>query len=89
VPVSPQAFPLDDSIYASYMGTYEGYGCKASVERSGQDYYFVWNDVEVTPFYPISETRFHHTKHDSEYEFKRNAQGELSFLGMHKKQDKS
>jgi CubicO group peptidase (beta-lactamase class C family) len=84
VPISPQAFPLDDSIYADYMGTYEGFGCKASVERSGQDYYFVWNDVEVTPFYPISETRFHHTKHDSQYEFKRNAQGELSFLGMQK-----
>lgn len=84
VPTFPRAFHLEDSIYATYMGTYEGYGCKISVERSGKDYYFVWNDVEFTPFYPISETKFHHSKHDREYEFKLDERGEITFLGMTK-----
>lgn len=84
VPAHPQAFPLEDSVYATYMGTYEGYGCKASVERSGEDYYFVWNDDTVTPFYPVSETKFHHTWQDWECHFKVDDQGEVSFLGMPK-----
>lgn len=84
VPIHPQTFSLKDSIYATYMGTYEGYGCKASVEHQGEDYYYVWNDETVTPFYPVSETKFHHTWQDWECDFKVNNQGEVSFLGMNK-----
>lgn len=85
IPSLPQPISLDDSVYANYMGTYEGYGCKVSVERNDLGYYFVWNDEEYVPFYPVSETKFHHTKQDSAYEFITNDQGEVSFLGMKKK----
>ncbi|WP_233699015.1 hypothetical protein [Paenibacillus profundus] len=64
VPPRPQSYTLDERIYSNYMGTYEGYGCKATVARNEDQLFFVWNDEAVIPFYPISETTLHHTWHD-------------------------
>jgi len=84
IPTSPQAYPLEESIYAHYMGTYEGFGCKAIVDRKGDQLFFVWNDTTIIPFYPISETKFHHTWHDWECNFVTGTNNEVSFLGMKK-----
>ncbi|GGE58820.1 serine hydrolase domain-containing protein [Priestia taiwanensis] len=80
----PAAYPLDDDIYAKYIGTYEGFGCQAVVERNGDQLYFIWNAEEAIPYYPISETKFHHTWYDWECEFKYDKDGNISFLGMKK-----
>ncbi|TDL49233.1 serine hydrolase [Paenibacillus dendritiformis] len=84
VPPRPQSYALDKRMYANYIGTYEGYGCKATVDRIEDQLYFVWNDEEVIPFYPISETAFHHTWYDWECRFTLESNGEISFLGMKK-----
>jgi CubicO group peptidase (beta-lactamase class C family) len=84
VPIRPAPFYFDEGIYAKYIGTYEGYGCKAVVSQNGHQLYFNWNDEEAIPFYPISETKFHHTWYDWECEFKREENGDISFLGMKK-----
>jgi CubicO group peptidase (beta-lactamase class C family) len=84
VPSHPQRYVLKDRTYAAYIGTYEGYGCKAMVDRDGDQLYFIWNDEAVIPFYPISESRFHHTWHDWECEFLVGDNREISFLGMKK-----
>ncbi|WP_369011085.1 serine hydrolase domain-containing protein [Paenibacillus sp. MER TA 81-3] len=40
VPPRPQSYTLDERIYSNYMGTYEGYGCKATVDRN-EDQFFL------------------------------------------------
>ncbi len=84
VPTRPHPYSLDEKIYANYMGTYEGYGCKATVARNGDQLYFVWNEETVIPFYPISETSFHHIWYDWECTFTYERDGEISFLGLKK-----
>jgi hypothetical protein len=65
------------------MGTYEGFGCKAVVDRKGNDLFFIFND-EYIPYYPISKTKFHHTWQDWNCEFLFDDKGDISFLGMKK-----
>ncbi|WP_256757418.1 serine hydrolase [Cohnella sp. WQ 127256] len=89
VPTRPPSCALQESTYASYMGTYEGYGCKAIVSRNEDQLYFIWNDEAVIPFYPISETKFHHIWQDWECDFTLEHNGELSFLGMQKTKEPS
>ncbi|MBH5317870.1 beta-lactamase family protein [Paenibacillus sp. GSMTC-2017] len=84
VPEIPLAISLDEEKYNNYMGTYEGFGCKAVVQRDGDQLFFVWNDRELVPFYPISESTFHHKTNNKTYMFKQRADGTLSFLGMKK-----
>lgn len=84
VPTRPQSYPLDDRIYTNYMGTYKGFGCKAIVDRNEDQHYFIWNDETIIPFYPISESTFHHTWYDWECTFTRESNEEISFLGMKK-----
>lgn len=82
VPSLPAVFPLNDDIYAKYMGTYEGFGCKAVVDRKDEALFFNWNDHTVVPFYPISETAFHHTWQDWSCTFECDMDGRITFLGM-------
>ncbi|MGG1661036.1 serine hydrolase [Brevibacillus sp. NRS-1366] len=80
----PNEVPLEKRVYETYMGTYEGFGCTATVDRKGEQLYFLWNEEAVIPFYPTSETTFHHTWYDWDCTFTRNDKGEISFLGMKK-----
>lgn len=89
IPVKPDSYPLPNEIYDRYRGTYEGDGfdCKAVVERNENGWYFVFNEHQYIPFYPVSETRFHHTWYEWDCEFSVDEKGCISFLGM--KQTKS
>ncbi|WP_079912253.1 serine hydrolase [Paenibacillus sp. 32352] len=86
IPVRPERYPLADEVYARYMGTYEGEGsdCKAVVDRNEHQWYFVFNDDQYIPFYPISETRFHHTWYEWDCDFSVDGKGGIFFLGMRK-----
>lgn len=84
VPRFPAAFALPDEHFRQLAGTYEGYGCKAVVDRNADGIYFVWNDREINPIYPVSETDFHHCHYLWPYSFKQNDKGQWSFLGMSK-----
>ncbi|WP_150275745.1 serine hydrolase [Paenibacillus tepidiphilus] len=84
LPARPPAISLDDAIYKAYVGTYEGYGCQAEVKHDGKQLYFIWNEEQSVPLYPLSETKFHSTWYDWECYFERNAQGRVTFLGMDK-----
>ncbi|MFD0586996.1 hypothetical protein ACFQZE_03185 [Paenibacillus sp. GCM10027627] len=75
---------MSDDEYEQLAGIYEGYGCKAEVAQQNGEKFFIWNDREVNPFYPITATRFHHTLYQLEYPFKQNGDGEWTFLGMKK-----
>ncbi|MDQ6418147.1 hypothetical protein RB620_01730 [Paenibacillus sp. LHD-117] len=72
--------------FVDYIGVYEGFGCKAAVDRDQEGMFFVWNDRELHRMYPISADRFHDAWIAWEYGFKRSDLGELSFLGMKKTQ---
>ncbi|WP_233530900.1 DUF3471 domain-containing protein [Paenibacillus alkalitolerans] len=85
VPVRPPEYPLDPAVYESYMGKYEGEdGTSLIVERSGDNLFFIFQDEYTIPFYPVSETLFHHTVIDREYEFERDSEGNILFLGIKK-----
>ncbi|RXZ81732.1 serine hydrolase [Paenibacillaceae bacterium] len=87
VPERPQPWSIDEHVYANYMGTYEGYGCTAVVDRHDDQLFFVWNEEEFIPIYPISETTFHHTWYDWKCNFMIEDSGDISFLGMKKRQE--
>lgn len=86
VPTKPRMYPLKANIYEKYMGTYEGDGddCKAVVDRKGEQLFFVFNEEAYIPFYPVSETKFHHTWYEWSCEFTFDDRGDVSFLGMKK-----
>ncbi|WP_151734598.1 serine hydrolase domain-containing protein [Paenibacillus tengchongensis] len=84
LPVRPEAVPADGQIYKDLTGTYEGYGCRAEVKLDGNQFYFIWNEEQAVPLYPLSETRFHSTWYDWECSFERSGQGQITFLGMDK-----
>ncbi|GKU79456.1 serine hydrolase [Paenibacillus sp. L3-i20] len=82
VPQLPQSFSLSPEKINEFIGTYEGFGCKAVVERDGDDLLFVWNDRISNPIYPISDTIFQHKWTNKSYSFKYKPDGTLSFLGL-------
>ncbi|MCU6708269.1 beta-lactamase family protein [Paenibacillus sp. J5C_2022] len=84
VPDYPPAVPLSETQFQRYRGTYEDFGCKAVVDRDGEELYFLWNDRHRVPFYPIGEHQFHHKWGHWPYSFKEEDDGALSFLGMRK-----
>ncbi|RIX53570.1 class A beta-lactamase-related serine hydrolase [Paenibacillus nanensis] len=83
-PVPPSPYPIAEAELAPLLGRYEGYGCQAIVDRDEEDIYFVWNNRERNPIYPISETSFQHKYYDLSYSFKKNHDGLWTFLGMKK-----
>lgn len=83
LPEMPGAFPLTDADFERLRGTYEGFGCKAVVDCDEAGVYFLWNNRERNPLYPISETSFQHAWLDASYTFKQK-QGGWTFLGMSK-----
>lgn len=84
IPRRPPAYPLEKSVYDTYIGVYEGFGCTASVEREGEQLFLVWNKETVIPFYPRAEASFQHTWQDWSCTFTRDDQGEISLFGMKK-----
>ncbi|MHA6483972.1 serine hydrolase domain-containing protein [Paenibacillus sp. strain BS8-2] len=82
VPVLPPTFELSQEQLQSYIGTYEGFGCKAVVSQDERGIFFEWNNREILRMYPIGPDTFHHHWFQSQYAFKRNENGELKFLGM-------
>ncbi|WP_282940885.1 serine hydrolase domain-containing protein [Paenibacillus sp. RC67] len=86
VPNKPNRYPLRDDLYARYIGNYEGkgYDCKAVVDRNEDQLFFIFNDEAYLPFYPVSETKFHHTWYEWDCEFTIDDNGDTSFLGMKK-----
>lgn len=84
IPALPPAYSLEKHIYDKYMGTYEGFGCTAVVDRNENQLFFIWNEEEIITFYPLSETKFHHTWYDWDCEFTVNSEDEIMFLGMKK-----
>jgi len=83
-PARPTAYALLESAYEDYIGTYEGFGCKAVVTRDGDQLHFVWNDESGHPLFPIAEHTFHHTWCDWQYQFTKDDNGAMTFLGMPK-----
>lgn len=84
VPEFPAPYAMTQEQFVAYIGVYEGFGCRAVVDRDEDGMFFEWNNREIHRIYPIAEDRFHHSWIEWEYGFKRNEQGELSFLGMNK-----
>lgn len=82
VPELPQPFEMSSERLQSYAGVYEGFGCKAVIGLDEQGLSVLWNDREVLRIYPIDSDLFHHRWFQSQYSFKRDEQGKLSFLGM-------
>jgi len=83
-PERPAAYVPLETAYADYIGTYEGFGCKAVVSRDGDRLQFIWNDESGHPLYPIGEHTFHHTWCDWQYRFTQDEDGKMTFLGMPK-----
>ncbi len=83
-PYKPEVFQLDTKVYEEYMGIYEENGTKLTVTRKGDKLFFIIDDDYIIPMYPISETRFHHTWIDEEYQFERDSEGQLHFWGAKK-----
>ncbi len=79
LPVKPEAFDLDLSVYDSYCGIYQEEYFKYEVKRDNDKLYFIQEGKWVMPIYPISKTTFHHTWIDREYTFEKNDKGELYF----------
>lgn len=82
VPELPPAYDMTLEQLQSYTGIYEGFGCKAVVDRDEQGLFFEWNNRELLRMYPIAPDLFQHPWFLSQYSFKRDDKGELSFLGM-------
>jgi CubicO group peptidase (beta-lactamase class C family) len=82
VPERPPAYDMTVERQLSYAGIYEGFGCRAVVDRDDQGMFAVWNNREVLRMYPIAPDLFQHPWFQSQYSFKRDDHGELSFLGM-------
>lgn len=82
VPESPPAFDMTSEHLLSYAGVYEGFGCKAVISLDSPGLSVLWNDREVLRMYPVAPDLFHHRWLQSQYGFKRDDQGNLSFLGM-------
>jgi CubicO group peptidase (beta-lactamase class C family) len=84
LPSKPKAFNLDLQVYESYIGAYQDQWCKFEVKRDGEQLYFVQEDKWIMPIYPISESKFHHTWIDQEYNFEKDDKGQLYFNGVKK-----
>ncbi len=84
LPKRPEIFNLDPKVYESYMGVYEEPDIKLTVARDKEKMFFTIDDEYMLPFYPISETIFHHTWIDEQYEFGRNDNGKITLWGIEK-----
>lgn len=84
IPQFPPACSLPSGHFQQLAGTYEGYGCRAVVGENENGYYFIWNNKELNPIYPVSDTEFHHCHFLWTYHFKQADDGKWSFLGMSK-----
>ncbi|MHA7963418.1 serine hydrolase domain-containing protein [Paenibacillus sp. CAU 1782] len=84
IPEFPPACSLPSGHFQRLAGTYEGYGCKAVVGENENGYYFIWNNKELNPIYPVTDTEFHHCHFLWTHHFKQDDNGSWSFLGMSK-----
>ncbi len=84
LPYKPKKFQLDTKIYEEYMGIYEENDTKLTVARNGDKLFFIINDQYIMPMYPVSETKFHHTWIDEEYQFEKDKDGQLYFWKIKK-----
>lgn len=83
-PYKPEPYKLPSERYEEYMGIYEDNGTKLTVTKDKDKIFFTIDDDYIIPMYPVSETKFHHTWIDEEYEFKRDEEGQLYFWGIKK-----
>lgn len=82
VPELPPAIEMSSERLQSYAGVYEGFGSKAVIGMDEQGLSVLWNDRELLRIFPTAPDLFHHRWFQSQYSFKRDDQGNLSFLGM-------
>lgn len=81
----PETFNMDFKIFDEYAGIYEEDWFKLEVKRDGEKLFIVENDKCVMPVYPLSETKFHHTWIDMEFEFEKDEAGNVMLDGIKKK----